>query len=110
MDTSTTMDASTIFNQLINKIENSKLNYVINKTQFSANISIKRSFIKYFDASLQTAAAEKQDTNDLRNLKLAEKIATPQQEEKDNLEETLEKEQMKVKSLSVKLDSLERNF
>ena len=59
MNLSITMDASTIFKQLINMIENSKLNYVINKTPFSANISIKRSFIKYFDASLQTAAAEK---------------------------------------------------
>ena len=43
------MDASRIFNGLINKIETSRLNYVINyKTPFSATISIKSSFVKYF--------------------------------------------------------------
>ena len=45
------MDASRIFNDLLNQIEKSKLNYVINKTPFTANISIKKSFIKWFDPS-----------------------------------------------------------
>ena len=45
------MDASKSFQELMNQIENSKLNYVIHKTPFSANISVKRSFIKYHDES-----------------------------------------------------------
>ena len=101
MDPSITMDASTIFNQLINNIENSKLNYVISKTPFSANISIKRSYIKYFNPPLQTAPIVKQDMVDLGNIKLAEKEkgVTAQLEDKEKLEEKLFQEKMKVKSL-----------
>ena len=42
------MDANQIFNSLINQIENSKLNYSVTKTPFSATISLKCSFIKRF--------------------------------------------------------------
>ena len=101
MEPSITMDASTVFHQLINKIENSQLNYVISKTPFSANITIKRSFIKYFDAPLRTAAIVIQATSDLGNRKLAEKEKsfTALKEEKDAVEEKLDQEKMKVKSL-----------
>ena len=40
------MDATAIFNNLLKSIEDSNLNYVMNKTPFSAAISIKSSFIK----------------------------------------------------------------
>ena len=43
------MEASKLFCDLINKIENCGLNYKIIKTPFSANISIKSSFVKYND-------------------------------------------------------------
>ena len=43
------MEASKMFCDIITKIENSHLNYRILKTPFSANISIKSSFVKYFD-------------------------------------------------------------
>jgi hypothetical protein len=41
------MDASQRFRELLNEVENSNLNYVISKTPFSANISVKRSLIKF---------------------------------------------------------------
>ena len=44
------MEASQIFKEILNKVESSQLNYVISKTPFSANIVIKSSFIKYYDA------------------------------------------------------------
>ena len=43
------MDAALRFNELLNQIENSKLNYLISRTPFSANISVKRSLIKFHD-------------------------------------------------------------
>ena len=43
------MDAALRFEELLNKIESSKLNYVISRTPFSANISVKRSLIKFHD-------------------------------------------------------------
>ena len=45
------MDVTQSFNEVIQKIEESNLNYVIHqKTPFSAQISLKRSFVKYFNA------------------------------------------------------------
>ena len=41
------MDAYRQFKQLLNQIEDSKLNYVISKTPFSANISVKASFVQF---------------------------------------------------------------
>jgi hypothetical protein len=41
------MDAALQFKELLNQIENSNLNYVISRTPFSANISVKRSLIKF---------------------------------------------------------------
>ena len=41
------MDTTKVFNEVIKQVEDSKLNYVIQKTPFSAQISIKRSLIKF---------------------------------------------------------------
>ena len=69
---SSTMDASIIFNELIHKIEKSKLNYIISKTPFSAQISIKRSFVKFFapPSQIQAEATLKQDPADLRKVEV----------------------------------------
>ena len=66
------MEASRTFNYLIKQIENSKLNYVINKkTSFSAHISIKSSFIKWFDASSEAIENySKTDPAHLENVQL----------------------------------------
>jgi signal transduction protein with GAF and PtsI domain len=51
------MDVTQVFNTEINKVEQSKLNYIIhNKTSFSAQIYIKRSFVNFFDAPVAPAA------------------------------------------------------
>ena len=44
------MDAKKLFNCLLSNIEHSGLNYFVSKTPFSANISLKCSFSKYFSA------------------------------------------------------------
>ena len=44
-----TMEATATFNSVIDVVENSNLNYFINKTPFSATIYIKSSFIKRFE-------------------------------------------------------------
>ena len=90
------MDAGTIFNDLIEKIENSKLNYVINKTPFSANISIKRSLIKYFDTAPETIL--KLDKSDMENTELKEKLVAAEQQNK-KLDNLIKEEKTKVKSL-----------
>jgi hypothetical protein len=43
-----TMEANSIFQDVIKFIEKSELNYVMKKTPYSANISLKSSFIKRF--------------------------------------------------------------
>ena len=49
VNSDSTMDAAQRFNELLNQIENSKLNYVISKTPFSANISVKDLTKKFHD-------------------------------------------------------------
>ena len=98
------MDASRTFKDLLDKIEKSKLNYVIHKTPFSANISIKSSFIKWFGASdviENSDEAGDEDSGDLTNLensKLKEQLVAAR-ENQNNLEELLNHETNKVKKL-----------
>ena len=54
------MGANHVFNKILFEIENSRLNYMINRrTPFSASISLKSSFIKFFDYE---STAESQET------------------------------------------------
>ena len=49
------MDASNVFKNMLRNIEDSKLNYSMSRTPFSASISLKCSFAKRFgDASNKT--------------------------------------------------------
>ena len=53
------MEANQIFNKLIHQIENSKLNYMITKrTPFSASVSLKSSFVKYFSDEAEVQHVE----------------------------------------------------
>ena len=45
------MDANTIFKEILAVVENSSLNHSIYKTPFSATISLRSSFVKYFSDS-----------------------------------------------------------
>ena len=97
------MDASRIFNGLINKIETSRLNYVIHyKTPFSATISIKNSFVKYFSETNMTMGCEKDDYPTQENFKLLEDLKFAQNQNQ-NLGENLKREEMKVKHLEDQL-------
>jgi vacuolar-type H+-ATPase subunit I/STV1 len=94
------MDASRTFKDLLEKIEKSKLNYVIHKTPFSANISIKSSFIKWFGAPevIENNDEDLRKLQNLGNIKLEEQLATARANEK-NLEGLLNHETNKVKKL-----------
>ena len=92
------MEASRTFNELINKIENSQLNFKISKTPFSAHISLKSSFIRYYD---QKPAPVSQHCENVNNQLL--KVAN---EENINLENSLKQERVKVKSLETQLGEL----
>ena len=45
------MDATEVFKAILQSIESSSLNYSLSKTPFSANISLKFSFIKRYQKS-----------------------------------------------------------
>ena len=99
------MDASSIFNELLHKIENSKLNYIISKTPFSAKISIKKSFIKTFDAPSQNQAEAKVKQDHLE----AKKLVTVQ-EQNIRLDEMLKEERLKVKYLEAQIGDLREDL
>ena len=92
------MAANLIFNDVINCIENSQINYIIHKTPFSANISIKCSFIKKFgDCDPKDTYDEVKPSNDIKKfkdqiVKLEErlKFAEAALEDKSSIEISLE--------------------
>ena len=67
------MDASKMFNTILDKIETSQLNYSMIKTPFSATISLKKSYIKRIQSSSQRQGEDinykvSGDINDLEKL------------------------------------------
>ena len=66
------MDSVTVFDALIKTIESSNLNYCINKTPFSAKISLKSTFIKRFDND-QTLQSDQLQLNLTEKLNSQEK-------------------------------------
>ena len=94
------MDATKIYNDLISEIEKSSLNYVMTKTPFSAQISLKRSLIKYFDSPKHTHGEKdviEDTTGNVEMTKLREKLAVAEKV-KERVEFLLEEEKDKVKS------------
>ena len=61
------MDANVIFKNILNHIESSPLNFMVNKTPFSATISLKSSFAKRYDdvSTHENHAAEENVKNSL---------------------------------------------
>ena len=102
------MDVTQTFNEVLSKIEQSTLNYIIHhKTPFSAQISLKRSFVKYFDAGPSVVVANrdknriKDEPSDVKSevtkdLEVAKLKIT-------QLENILEKERSTVKALQGEL-------
>ena len=97
------MDATKIYNDLISEIEKSSLNYVMTKTPFSAQISIKRSLIKYFDSPAHIHEEKEVNEETTENVemvevtKLKENLAAAEKE-KERVEFRLEEEKKKVKT------------
>ena len=104
--------AAEIFNDVISYVENSKLNYFINKTPFSATISIKSSLIKRHETAPEPQIKLKDSDykenvmqeNEImkKKLKVAEKAANELKEvieDRKRLESAHEKDQEKIKEL-----------
>ena len=69
IDSDMTMSAATTFDKIIQQIQNSGLNYQLKITPFSANISIKKSFVKYRgDYSLFSMESKHSDVYDVSNV------------------------------------------
>ena len=98
------MDVSKVFTEVLNKIEESNLNYVIHhKTPFSAKISLKRSFVKFFDApgpfTKQVETVVKQESNETCEQTNVAKVIEAAKRQIDHLETALKQERKNVKSL-----------
>ena len=105
------MDAGLRFNELLNQIENSKLNYVISRTPFSANISVKRSLIKFHDNGVsqkkEIEVNEEDQTGE--TIVLETKIANVL-EQNAVLKELLEQKSDKVETLESELVNLQQEL
>ena len=95
------MEATKVFKKLLNEIESSQLNYVINKTPFTATIVLKSSFIKYFNqptTSGEYIAVKTEPENKLENDDFNKKLVNIKKE-KETLESMLQSERHNVKAL-----------
>ena len=92
------MAAYRVFNEVLNKIEASQLNYVITKTPFSANIVMKSSFIKYFDEATSAEIVKTEPEVKVEDCEISKKLVTVKQE-KRALENMFDIERDKVKAM-----------
>jgi hypothetical protein len=102
------MDVSKVFTEVLNMIEESSLNYVIHhKTPFSAQISLKRSFVKFFDApdpvTKQVEMVVKKESNETCEQTNVTKVLEAAKHQIDHLETALKQERTNVKSIQVEL-------
>ena len=102
-----TMDAAQRFNEPLNQIENTKLNYVISRTPFSANISFKRSLISHDkEVSGKKEIVLKEELQTDENVVHKTKI-TNVLEQNAALKELLKQESNKVETLESGLVNLQ---
>ena len=103
------MDAALQFRELLNQIENSKLNYVITRTPFSANISIKRSLIKFHDkkSSEKEELGVKEEIQTDENVELKNKLVNVS-EQNIMFQELLRQQTEKVKALESEMVNLRK--
>ena len=107
------MDASNVFKNMLRNIEDSKLNYSMSRTPFSASISLKCSFAKRFgDASKKTDvdSLEKLSRNDFhigdKKVRELETENFKLQDETTKLKMTFENDKKKTVEELVKLQKL----
>ena len=95
------MEAAKVFSEILSQVENSQLNYMISKTPFSANISIKSSFIKYYVVPSFSEIEVKKEAEDFKLLEV-DKLNNEfncVNEQNLTLQENLKQEKNKGKSL-----------
>ena len=100
------MAASKNFKELLDQIENSKLNYVITKTPFSATISVKRSFIRYHEDSSEKQINVKKEDQTHQSKHEDDELMSRlliEQSEKEKLQKQVDQQTAKVKTLEEKL-------
>ena len=100
--------AAEIFNDVISYVENSKLNYFINKTPFSATISLKSSLIKRHktapEPEIKLKDSDYEENVKQENEMLKKKLEVDKEmnaviAERKRLESAREKDQEKIKEL-----------
>ena len=103
-----TMDATNVFNQVIKQVEDSKFNYVIQKTPFSAQISIKRSLIKFHDtpSNNQGHTKVKKESSDVTEVSKLKSDLAAASDKIDKLEETLKKKRLNEEVLNEEVRNL----
>jgi hypothetical protein len=99
-----TMFANSIFQDVLNFIEDSNLNFVIHRTPFSANISLKRTFIKIYGDN-QNEAASKEVRSKIDHREKAEK-STEMEDITTNTEKNLRKELSEKSKIMKELDDI----
>ena len=113
------MDASTIFENLLQQIQNSQLNFKLELSPFSANISLKKSFVRTRSGNLLPRSLSNlypcEDSKDVRienyeaKIKLLELQVNQLQFEKENLTKNYDEEIVESEALTKKLkNTLER--
>ena len=92
------MEADKIFKDVINYIENSRLNFSLSRTPFSASISLKRSFVKHnlIDPNPVPASRTEVEVNELNKQVLN---LTSRLQNLDNDCKALEADKLKVEML-----------
>ena len=97
----------------MNQVENSNLNYLISRTPFSANISVKRSLIKFHhDESPKKedlVANVKEETQTKENQELKSKVVNVL-EQNEMLQDLLRQKSDKVEALECELVNLRKKL
>ena len=103
------MEASRIFHNILNTIENSNLNYLIQKTPFSAHISLKSSLIQ--PKIVQSVSSHETKVKTVLKMdEHCENVNSELEQQKINLENRLAEEKKKLIVLTNKLKLLEKNY
>ena len=98
------MEASRIFHNILNTIENCNLNYLIQKTPFSAHISLKSSLIKL--NNVQTVCSQENEVETVpKTDEHCENVNSELEQQKINLENRLAEEKEEVDHLNKQIET-----
>ena len=104
--------ATEVFQKILQSIENSRLNYSLSKTPFSASISLKCSFIKRFEEHPQEISSLSPELASTRDTAVIKELVTENYElkaEVDRLNDVSEKDQKRLLDEQVTLQEVYEN-